>query len=182
MKWGCWIFFFFELLKKAPRANGRNVLQWTLFILSWLFLSALHVLYTWAALPSGGHTDMLHSTTLFCICFKCAPSFTAIAKVQLFMCQKEVNSNLGKCQTKCISFFSLYITNVFQVSQTRWEQKIKAQDNGQKEDPQPWIQWSKINLANAWFTDSVLHLVFANANSILSITGVFLWDQVCGPQ
>lgn len=86
-----------------------------------------------------------------------------------------------KIKLNTFLFFSLYITNVFQVSQARWEQKIKAQDSCQKEDAQPWIQWSKINLTDAWFTDSVPHIVFINANSILSITGVFLWDQVCWP-
>jgi len=65
----------FHLCRKAPRANCGNILQWTLWILSWLFHSALQIVYKRAATPSGGHIDLLHMTTPFCMFsrFKCVP-------------------------------------------------------------------------------------------------------------
>lgn len=79
----------FIYLKKAPRANGGNILHWTLCILSWLFHLALQILYTRAAMPSGGHTDLLHMTTPFCIwsnVFQTCASFTACA-LRVRLCQ-----------------------------------------------------------------------------------------------
>ncbi len=81
------------------------------------------------------HEVKQYKPTLFCICFKCAPSFTAIAKVQLFMCQKEVNSTLGKCQTKCISFFlSLYHQCISGISN---QMRTKNQSTRQRSKRRP---------------------------------------------
>lgn len=74
-KWK-WIF---HLFKKAPRANGGNILQWTLCILSWLFHSDLHILYTRGAMPSGGHIELMHMTTPFCM-------FSRVSNVCQFYC------------------------------------------------------------------------------------------------